>query len=78
MNRRAFLRFLGLIPMGVAAAAAMPTVRHHGGLVQSKAYVPGERVCETVIASERYQELLKRGLMSVNEVRRIESITLTL
>ncbi len=63
MNRRGFLRFLGLAPMGVAAAAAMPTVPQpaRGGLVISdKPYLVGERCGESFIPKRVYNEIIVR------------------
>lgn len=77
MNRRGFLRFLGLAPMGVAAAA-MPALPQpaRGGLVSSKSYVVGERGCEVVLPRLNYERMLKSGLMTANEARQFASITI--
>lgn len=78
MNRRGFLRFLGLAPMGVAAAAAMPTVPQpaHGGLVPSKPYLVGERGCEMVIPKSRNVRIVQNIRLNPEDIRPVFSVPL--
>jgi len=78
MNRRVFLRFLGLAPVGVAAVAAVPSarpttvypwpqpIRHCGGYVNGKPYLVGEH------GPEVYQAMSCLGI-APNEARKLSS-----
>lgn len=79
MNRRRFLRFLGLAPMGAAAAAAMPTVpepiRHAGGIVTPKRpYVVGSEPCREVFLPDGYMKMLNSRIFTNEEIVRITSV----